>query len=718
MMPRHINPTSSDRTATAPYNFVPLPNRVFTVEDGIEVDGQKIKPWEQQDRFIPGTYSGWIDLEIEALTPIYIRGAATRKEDGEWDGREARVRPEPYMLPDGRPAIPGSSLRGMVRTLVEILAFAKIPPVSKAKLFYRDVSQGRIGEIYRKNFIEELGQISRGKDISSGHFVCNQAPGYRSRVCAGFIDARSKEIRKCEIARVEHNLIKKVFNQPVLDGRGPQAIPNQKIQYQKVLVSLDPKPENYFYKANNRHSHFYLQFRKVHDMLITNDQNDKQEWMKKGYREGTLVITGGMPNKHLEFVFLDINSYERIKIPEDVWDSFNHDNQITQWQERAFPLNGPRSKLRKRAGGLSHGQPVFYLLDEFQKSKKNPDGLVFLGRASMFRLPYDLSPFDLVPEEIRNAPLDLAEAMFGKVDEDEKWAIKGRVFFEDAVAVEDGQGLLEGKIVPKILSSPKPTSYQNYLTQDGTKDQHHLTSYFREDSTTIRGHKLYWHRWCEEKGLLEVREGKDHDEILKNLLSEHPQDKYKQHTVIQPVKSGLYFRGRIRFENLTDLELGALLSALELPEHCAHKLGMGKPLGLGSVRIKPRLRLIDRMKRYQSWSAKGDHEEDGRRFREVFEKAILDHAQKTHETFVSHEKTFDTIARIDALFRILQWKNRPELSKTAYMGLERFRQRPVLPTPHQVLGIPEPDWPEDSPKAGEIKNNKFSNKFSKKNKKY
>src|SRR5579885_116484 len=111
LMPRHVNPTTPDRTATAPYNFVPLPNQIFTVDEGIPVDGVKIKPWECHDRFVPGTHSGWIECTIELLTPLYVRGAVVQRAGQHGDSRDARLRPDPYCTPDGRPAIPGSSLR-------------------------------------------------------------------------------------------------------------------------------------------------------------------------------------------------------------------------------------------------------------------------------------------------------------------------------------------------------------------------------------------------------------------------------------------------------------------------------------------------------------------------------------------------------------------------------------------------------------------------------
>jgi hypothetical protein len=48
-----------------------------------------------------------------------------------------------------------------------------------------------------------------------------------------------------------------------------------------------------------------------------------------------------------------------------------------------------------------------------------------------------------------------------------------------------------------------------------------------------------------------------------------------QDSAIRPVKAGVGFSGRIRFENLADPELSVLLEALQLPDGCAPRLGMG-----------------------------------------------------------------------------------------------------------------------------------------------
>ena len=60
---------------------------------------------------------------------------------------------------------------------------------------------------------------------------------------------------------------------------------------------------------------------------------------------------------------------------------------------------------------------------------------------------------------------------------------------------------------------------------------------------------------------------------------------------ITPIKRGSHFHAKVRFQNLSELELGALLTVFDLAgagETAAYKLGQGKSLGLGSVKMKQR----------------------------------------------------------------------------------------------------------------------------------
>jgi hypothetical protein len=193
-----------------------------------------------------------------------------------------------------------------------------------------------------------------------------------------------------------------------------------------------------------------------------------------------------------------------------------------------------------------------------------------------------------------------------------------------------------------------------------------------------------------------VKEPKEHDALLRDLQSEKPND--SQHTRIRPVRAGRTFTGRVRFENLTGIELGALLSAFKLPEDCAHKLGMGKPIGLGSVRIEPALHLIDRAKRYVCWEDRGVSQSKGNDFLDAFEKAISEHAESAGETTIANQSGLRRFARIDVMFQLLKWDGRLNPSSTECMILDKFRSKPVLPTPRQVAKQFEPPWPDDPPR--------------------
>ncbi len=642
----HTNPTN-EKTATAPYNFVPLPNSVYTLDNGIEVNGQRI----EHDHFVPETHSGWLDLAIETLTPLFIRGPIT-KSDEDWNKRELRLQSEPFTTPDGRPLIPGSGLRGMIRTLIEILSFSKIVPVTKEKAFFRNMGKDRVSKLYRKKMICE-----------------NKKPsgGYVKEDNGQWVIVPAKEVLR---------ISKKGLNTlglNILEKREGRDYPNWKAQHKQCWFKRDDR-------INYRVKKIYLS-------------------LQRGLEEGTLVLSGNVPNKVYDFVFVGQDEEHQVVIPNKIWQRFHGESQITQWQEIAFPQNEPEKGCRRGKGHLCNGEPVFFLTNDSAKSDENPEGLIFFGRAQMFRFPYDHSPNDLIPQKIKNAGLDLAEAMFGMVDKKKDLAIKGRVFFEDAVVNGGRQAWLEKIIVPRILSSPKITCFQHYLVQNGSSPKELLT-YLSEDQAVIRGHKLYWHRWDINRGLDAVKESDKYDELLNELQSGKPKED-SQHTLIQPVKAGVTFNGRIRFENLTDIELGALLCALQLPKGCAHKLGMGKPLGLGTVQIESKLNLIDRVKRYACWENNGSFQNDGSDFIKKFEEAMLVHARKSQEKMNESKTGLQKIARLEVLFHLLNWEKRPQLSSTDYMRVDDFRSRSILPTPCEVFEKGEPARASDLLKSKE-----------------
>ncbi|MBK8184399.1 MAG: TIGR03986 family CRISPR-associated RAMP protein [Candidatus Competibacteraceae bacterium] len=368
-------------------------------------------------------------------------------------------------------------------------------------------------------------------------------------------------------------------------------------------------------------------------------------------------------------------------------------------------MRGSRSAARHSCRRiLQPGDPLFYLLDPSGK-------LEFIGPTLFFRLPYKNYTGDYAPQFTVDAdgPLDLSEAIFGTVngepqdDKSQTGSHKSRLRFDDAEWIGSGSPFLEGEDGirwPAVLSKPKPTSYQNYLVQsdpEGRKEK--LLSYSAPPpdsggltTTALRGFKLYWHRGQPDAQELQI---------------DQPKKSLKQYTVIRPVKPGVSFRGRVRFENLNQLELGALLAALELPADYRHHLGMGKPLGMGSVRVEAATILYDPVKRYRSLAADGRLEQADQNgklaeAREAFRKAIVQHLNtKVPASTVPDNTGLWEIPRLRTLGMLLDWENQPKREKTAYipaLELKKFRDRQVLPTPAGVLGQLEP--PPPAPAAG------------------
>lgn len=210
--------------------------------------------------------------------------------------------------------------------------------------------------------------------------------------------------------------------------------------------------------------------------------------------------------------------------------------------------------------------------------------------------------------------------------------------------------------------------------------------------TVLRGFKRYWHRGSANE----------------NLHLAPPTQHLKQYTVIRPIKRHVTFRGRVRFENLAPLELGALLTAIDLPEAFRHHLGMGKPLGMGSVHIRTTTSLINPVARYQSLAAHGsvDQAIQSRKIddaREKFRSEIVAHhnLRAPESDRVASNALLWDIPRLRTLGFLLDWKNQPPRHKTAYFPDPKdFRSRRVLPTPAAVRSEPEfePTLPTSAPR--------------------
>ena len=438
--PEHRNPTRPDRIASAPYNFVPLPEKVISAV----ACARDLPP---HDIYDSSRHSGYFEVTLTTRSPLYIRGPVPEKDfPCQEKDEQVKNKPEFFHIGDERtPVIPGSSLRGMLRALLEIVSYGKMSWVSEKQLFFRTMDMTAVGSYYR-------GRM--GNHVETG-FLLHQDDKYIIKVCS--------------MARVRRSAI----GNRLYSGTPPNEVPlwqGKPRQYAPVWVNSVAK-------------------KGVVDRLSYQHRD--------GMIEGRLVITGNVPHKKKEFVFLLPEAdAEKIEVPDEMINRFHDEDQLTQWQEQAFPANQPDQGYRERDGMLGRnpahpGDPVFFLCEGGK--------LTFLGRAHMFRLPYTRSPLDLVPEALRSArQIDYAEALFGFVRTREELdelkpdspkqgekgrAYAGRVIVTDAVLKSDPEAIwLAGDfeqppITPKILASPKPTAFQQYLTQQQPDNRGKLDHY-------------------------------------------------------------------------------------------------------------------------------------------------------------------------------------------------------------------------------------------------
>ena len=646
MNPRHNNP--KNRIAHAPYNFVPLPEKVVTVD---------ITNIPRQDEYTGN--NGYIKCTLTVETPLYIRSAMTKDffsrfgdyEFSQLSEEQKKERAQFYHRPDrpDEPVIPGSSLRGMVRSLVEIAAYGKMQWLTKDQVTFRAVAtspkKDSLAAEYRKVMGNYSSNVKAGylfKKNDSWYIQPAKTPsdyGWRER--KPYLEVKDKDISQKDL--------------PEFISLGDTQ--KYKPQYHKVTfnVKIVKEKPRVFNLGTAKPDSKYC------GILVCS---------------GNMAETGGEKTspRTTHVIILEQDSKKKpLKINKSV---------ITDYLSTLTPFQ-KQAPFDDKYGCLKDERPVFYVTKD--------DAVYFFGHSPNFRIPAipnhldrAASPYDYTPEYLhREEDIDLAEAIFGYTDSVDQCTRKnkresraGRVFFTDACVVPAiSNPWLDSKpiITPIVLSSPKPTAFQHYLTQQ-TPDNPGKLNHYASPSTVIRGHKLYWHK-----------KNVQTDSIMENgeKIKQNP----KQYTLIKPVRPGVNFSFCIYFENMKDEELGALLWVLSLPgDKYRHRLGMGKPLSMGSVKINPVLHLMDRKSRYKKLIQNGKWFEgetivkNNDSFIKAFECHIF---ENIHADDKDKAECFVDTERISTLLKMLEWSGKPS-ETTRYMDIEAFKERKVLPKPLEV----------------------------------
>ncbi|MGB3240225.1 MAG: TIGR03986 family CRISPR-associated RAMP protein [Geitlerinemataceae cyanobacterium] len=672
MNPKHIDRVPNDRRAVAPYNFVELPDRVVEAEE-----------LPSNDRYDLDRHTGKIECTLTTESLLYTR-CGWSPEDFAEQGEEAfndlsqdvkDKRSNFFINPaTHKPIVPGSSLRGMLRSLVEIVSFGKIDRVSDQQhFFFRAVAADREDPLK-----EEYKKYIKPENIKAGYLVEKNDRWFIRP--AMLVDGNS-------FVWVKKDRLRSI----------PDSIPMSNLSDYRPQYFTNISFEDIFSK-NSRHF-----ARKVSKNCT------KYQYIGVIVTSGNMLEGGTNPRdlkrqNHCIIREPDPKA-ELIPISQDAIRDYC--SALTAFQKQKPPFD-------ERQGVLKNDRSIFYCQPQTGES------IALFGQSPNFRIPYSpqgngkaSTARDFIPEGLKDSPdrsalTDIAEAIFGFVRRDKQsdetgksQSRVGRVSIADAILKpnqeEKIQQSLDREPKPILLSSPEPTTFQHYLVQKeaSKKNLKHYASQppteIEPGETVIRGHKLYWHKPAQ----IEV-----------------PSDASDTQTsLIKPIDSGIEFTFTIHFENLSKVELGALLWVLSLSsdksqtlgtgkpgEKYCFSLGMGKPLGMGAVKIDYELYLSDRISRYQnlfetdSWKTSDIIAtlQKEREYVKEFETFICDRISTNDLPHQSKVNSLQELPRIEMLLAILRYDRLIDTEQTRYLTIEpenEYNDRSVLPTPLQIAGI-------------------------------
>ena len=424
---------------------------------------------------------------------------------------------------------------------------------------------------------------------------------------------------------------------------------------------------HYIGKENNEYRPYYKEISYEYIGRSITAIGEPEKYSNKGYLTGT----GYMNEKKALYVIPEIENNVCIDVSKTYKKSLDYFKRDFEARKNTIK----ESKRKKHANmnffelpKKGESKPVFYI---------ELDGKLYFGVTPRLRLFYDHS----IKEgyRVESSRFDYVKSIFGCIDD--KVGYKSKVSFSDAVVIGDVNGIISKKV---ILGEPKPTSYLDYLVQEENQNPNTYNS----EGFELRGAKKYWlHR--------DVVGSKSNDnDNVKSLINALPKD--------------TKFEGRIRFQNLTEAELGLLIWSLRLKEESEVNIGKAKAYGFGRSKIGNVV-----VKCYDLNKAYNIEKFDLNPFDENCDKDNYILAYKA-EVKNKYGIEIDELESVQALMLMTDSTKIPNNELTRYMELGkkdsgyrmRINELIPLPLPSKVVN------PNDSEKRGSRHNNNPSSKRS------
>lgn len=563
-------------------------------------------------------YHGRLACRLSAETAFFIGSEKKDTDNLLADGSNAPVKVDNYKL-NGQLAIPASSLRGLISSLAETASNSAMRVLDDGLLSYRK-------------------DMDADKPLSKIGIVVERKEGLK------LIELKHKVYLKDAYTGAMENFLQNKstwsVDKPEIYYLNPSVCAcYEKLKLSDGILSFALKPED-----------------NPEDLIIP--AHLAVNWQKTEYTPGILRILGkdkrnDMPDTKRHEFFLpvprrfvdDLAGYlhnsealpfspETKKRFEDLADQRcktqkNESPDFPEEQRLPFHLKGTKREADNTLR-LKHGDLVYYQTNNQGQIDEVSFSALWRGRvennnhqaASVFAFfPKDLRPFRKGRDSLSPAELlfgfvedqkDLPEA-----DKDKALAFAGKVRISAGRLInpdnKPNDAFLDSPVPLKILSSPKLPSPALYFREKANPENCAIntsaTNYVPKNALCpeqhqAKGRKHYLHALRSDTSAT-VQKLNSNGIPCNNkdgLVPWETRDATKntdQKVTITPIQPKTQFEFHVDFDNLNEWELGLLCYVLKPLATYRHKLGMGKPIGLGSVNIAiEKLELIDRYQRY------------------------------------------------------------------------------------------------------------------------
>lgn len=509
----------------APYNFVPLASRVYYPKWADKIShGVPFK----------NGVSGCIDITITAETPLFVKDSEAKAGNSDY----------PFRTTDGKYFIPGTSVKGCVRSVLEILSFGKMEVDKDSAFAQREWTNSALYPLKSKQNAIMCGWLRR----KEGKYLISKCAEPPMRINLKRIDEW-----------LEEPIFENVYSSKIGDDLNNELVLNEMSYDRKTAackyallanagVSIEELKGLNFSEDNEYSTELSTRYMICDDgikgTLVFTGQPD----LAKNWNESRAGKTKA--GKFYEFIFSEEQSGEE-PISENLFK--NYESIYYESPDWAFW----KPELDK--GGI----PVFFRMEN---NRIKDFGLAFL-----YKLPYEQTPYEIEAKRQENQKpdgreLDMAECIFGHViNKNDFDSLKGRVQFSHFYS--ENAELDEQYIL--VLNGPKASYYPIYIEQKNGNRGKVSGSYNTYNDGRLAGRKRYVVR----NGVWGAKNENDYNEKIDSMIN--------------PLRAGSEFKGQVRFHNLRPEELGALLAALTFfdTEECRHQIGQAKPYGFGRVKV-------------------------------------------------------------------------------------------------------------------------------------